>query len=66
MNDEELREYATALIVDHAQDVEYLSIFEMWEEYSGDNLEISEVDVCKVSELIGRAEVVVSWPEDGP
>lgn len=33
MTDDELREYATTVILDHARDVEYLSLFEMAEEH---------------------------------
>lgn len=64
MDEEEIREYATALIVDHAQDVEWLSVFECWEEFAGDDSEISEDDARKVHDLIGKAVVTVTWPED--
>lgn len=34
MTKDELREYAEALIVEHARDIEFLSIFEMAEEHA--------------------------------
>ncbi len=65
MTNDELREYATWLIEDHAQDVEYISVHEMWETYSEDGSEIGEDDALKVHDLIRRdAEVTVTWPTD--
>lgn len=58
MTDDELKDYATTLIESHAQDVEFLSIFEMAEEYLEAG-EISEDDARKVSDLIRDATVVV-------
>lgn len=64
MTNEEMREYAEWVIEDHAQDVEYISVHEMWETYSEDGSEISEEDAIKVHDLIRRdAIVTVTWPE---
>src|SRR5437879_5310951 len=63
MSDEELRDYAAALILEHAYGVEHLTIHEMAEDY-GPGAEISNDDARKVSDLIAKAVVTVSWDED--
>lgn len=63
MTNDELREYATTLILEHARDIEYLTIFDMSEEHAG--VYISDEDAEKVSELIGRATVTVEFPDGG-
>lgn len=63
MTDDELRDYAATLLLDHARNVEYLTIFEMAEDELGG--EISEEDGRKVSDLINEATVVVSFPGTG-
>jgi len=66
MTEDELHAYATTLILEHARDVEYLSIHEMAEEHLVDG-QISDEEAKKVSELISTATVVVSWPpKQGP
>ena len=60
MTDDELRAYATALILEHARDIEYLSIFEMAEEHT--SASISDEDAAKVDQLLTKATVTVSWP----
>lgn len=59
MTREERKEYARSLILAHARDVEYLTIFEASDEYLGD--EISDDDADAVSCLIDSATVSVSW-----
>lgn len=63
MSPDELRDYAATLILDHARNVEYLTIFEMAEDELGG--ELSEEDGRKVSDLINEATVVVSFPGTG-
>lgn len=60
MTPEEQREYATALILEHARDVEFLSIFEMAEEHAPGG-EIEDADAHAVDKLIASATVTVSW-----
>jgi hypothetical protein len=62
MTEQELREYATTLILEHARDVELMTIIELAEEHapSGD---ISDNDAERVSDLIGTATITVSWPD---
>lgn len=60
MTEEELKDYATALILEHARGFEYLSIFEMAEEHAGQ--EISDEDAGKVSALVDRATITVEFP----
>lgn len=57
MRDEELREYAEALIYDHAFDIEWLSIFETYDSWHGE--QISEEDAARVSDLIKNAKITV-------
>jgi hypothetical protein len=59
---EELRDYAAALILEHAQEVEYLTIHEMAETHVAGG-EISDDDARKVASLIHQATVSVWWPE---
>ncbi|WP_435582887.1 hypothetical protein [Amycolatopsis thermoflava] len=60
MTDEERRQYAETLIAEHAQDIEFLSIFEMAEEHAPGG-EISDDDAKAVAALIGEAKVMVTW-----
>lgn len=62
MTEEELKDYATDLILAHARDVEYLSIFEMAETYL-EAREISDEDAKKVNELMTKATITVSFEE---
>lgn len=61
MNDEQRATYATFLIKEHASDVEYLTIFEMAEDYGPTGEEISEEDASAVRVLINRASVEVAF-----
>jgi hypothetical protein len=62
MTPQELRDYAEALILDHAQDVEYLSVHEMAPQCIGHD--IDGVDARAVHDMIGKATVMVSWPDE--
>jgi hypothetical protein len=59
MTEDERREYATALILEHARDISYLSIYEAAEEHAG-VAEISDEDARAVHDLIVEASVSVS------
>ncbi len=52
----DLKAIAADIIADHAQDVEYMSIFEMYDELTPE--EGDQVDA-----LIHAAIVTVSWPD---
>ncbi len=60
LDDGALREYATTLILEHARNIEFLSIFDMAEEHTG--AEINEADANKVSDLISKATITVEHP----
>lgn len=60
MNENDLKEYAEYLILDHSTDIEWLSIFEMFEDYDSPG-ELSEADARKVSELISKAKITITW-----
>jgi hypothetical protein len=61
LTDTQIENYARELILDHAKDVEYLSIFEVWDESSPEM--ISEPDALRVHNLIQQAQVTVTFPE---
>lgn len=68
MTDEELKAYAEHLIQQGAEDVSWLTINEVYDEYidstgnggRGFN-EIADDDARKVSDLISSAKVTVTW-----
>lgn len=60
MTEDELRAYATELILEHARDVEFLSIFEMAEDHAPGGV-IEDQDAHAVDKLIAQATVTVSW-----
>lgn len=62
MSPEELREYAIDVILDHARDVEFSSLFDMAEHHLGHEIDID--DAHKVDRLITRATITVSWEAD--
>lgn len=64
MTDDELREYATTLILEHCRDVEFMTIFEMAEEHTGE--EISDEDARKVDALLTKAKIKVKFPKESP
>lgn len=64
MTEQELKDYAEHLVFEHAREVEYLSVFEMYDEYVGEcDASISDDDAKKVLDLVGTATIEVSWPE---
>jgi hypothetical protein len=62
MTPDERREYAATLVLEHARDVEYMSVHEMAEEHL-EGGEISDEDAKAVHDLISKATVTVSWPD---
>jgi hypothetical protein len=62
LTDQQIEDYARELILDHAKDVEYLSVFEVWDEHSP-GVSISEPDALRVHSLIQQAVVTVAFPE---
>lgn len=65
LTDQQIEDYARALVKVHATDVEYLSIFEMWDDWEFDLDLISEPDALRVHSLIQQAVVTVTFPEQG-
>ena len=61
LDDDALRQYATTLILEHARNIEFLSIFEMAEEHAG--TEITEAAANKVLDLIQTATLTVEHPD---
>jgi hypothetical protein len=62
LTDQQIEDYARELILDHARDVEYLSIFEVWDDHSP-GVSISEPDALRVHSLIQQATITVTWQE---
>jgi hypothetical protein len=60
MTTEEIQRYAATLVLEHACDVEYLSVFEMAEEFHGE--EIGDEDGRAVHDLVRAAIVTVTFP----
>lgn len=65
MTEDEIKAYAEYLIHANATDVEHLSIFEMYEDYADDDSEISDEDGRKVTAMLSKAEVTITWPASG-
>lgn len=64
MTEDERRKYAEFLILAHTEDIEWLSYFEMYDQFAGEGSEISEADAHLVDALVNRAIVTVSWPDE--
>lgn len=66
ITDEQKREFAEELILEHAQDVEFLSVSERLGDTELDLSGLSEDEydeLCReIHDLVGKAEVTVSWP----
>lgn len=63
MTREQLRAYATELMVEKAQKVDYLVIIECAEESEHIGHELDEDDAETVADLISSAAVTISWEE---
>jgi hypothetical protein len=62
---EEIREHAATLILDHARDIEYLSIAESLEGVLDDGDAEACAAVCEqIDELISRATITVEFPTE--
>jgi hypothetical protein len=64
MNKDQIRKHATEILLDHARDVEYLSISEHLDDQDL-GLSIPEHDAAcrEIDEAIRAATVTVDWPE---
>lgn len=60
MTDEELEDYATELLLEHAQDIELLTIHECYESWFENAISIA--DAQKVQKLIGNAQIAITFP----
>lgn len=66
LTEEEKYDYAEHLILEHATDVEFLTVFEAADQYFGlgDDEELSDEDGRDVNQIIDRAIVTVTFPGD--
>ena len=62
LTESQLRDFAEALIVDHAFDIEFLSIFETYDSWHG--VDISREEAERVDALIRGARVIVSFEDE--
>lgn len=62
MSPEELRQYAETLLLEHARDIELLSIHEMAETYAPGG-EITDAEAREVDDKLAKAMITISWPE---
>lgn len=63
MTADQIRAYAKALLIEHAKEVEYVSIHECAEESPHvPGGEIRDDDARAVSDLIASATVTTTWP----
>jgi hypothetical protein len=60
MTPAELKAYAEKLILEHSQEVGFLSIVEMAEDHAPGG-KITEDEARQVDELIAQATITVSW-----
>jgi hypothetical protein len=63
MSPEEIREHATILILDHARDIERLSIREHLDE---EDVEYSNAEVTAIQKLTTKATITVEFPTEEP
>jgi hypothetical protein len=60
---EDLHAFARDIVLDHAKDVEFLSVTEMLEDDLYEYDEDAQAEICReVHDLIRKASVTVSWP----
>lgn len=58
----EIEDYAEYLIESHAQNIEFMTVFDMYDEWDQEaSEEISSEDAKKVMDAIGRARVSVRF-----
>jgi hypothetical protein len=61
VTEEEKKAYAEYVIRQHAKDVEYLSIHEMFEDYTSEQSILSDTEADEILTLIKIAKLEVSW-----
>lgn len=61
MSPEELADYAATVILEHARNIDLLSIHELAEQHL-DAGEISDEDAKTVADLITKSDITVSFP----
>jgi hypothetical protein len=61
---EEIRQHATTLILDHARDIEYLSIAESLEDKFDDDPDACDAVCEQIDELISNATITVKFPTE--
>lgn len=65
MTPTEIRTHATEILLDHARDVEYLSISERLDDLGLDLPEAEHDAACEaIHDAIRTATVTVDWPEE--
>ena len=62
MTKDELRQYAEALLLEHARDIEFMSIFEMAEEHAPGG-DITDDEAREVDSKLAKASITITWPD---
>ena len=62
MTKDELRQYAEALIFEHARDIEFMSVYEMAEEHAPGG-QVTDDEAREVDAKLAKASITISWPE---
>lgn len=60
LSDEQRREYAVTLMLEHAREVEFLTIHEAAEDQAPGGV-IDDVDALAVADLIAKADITITW-----
>lgn len=63
-----MKDYAEHVLLSHTEDIDSLSVYEMWESYSErpDGHWLSEAEEADIWERIQKARVTISWEDDEP
>lgn len=59
MTDEEQQEFAQRVMEEHLEDIEWLSLFEIYNSWHGTDLD--DADAREVMNLIHTATVTITW-----
>lgn len=68
LTDNDLKDYAEHILLSQTEDVEFLTVWEMWESYSHapKGRELTRGEESRIYELLQKARVTVSWEDDEP
>lgn len=64
----QIKDYAEHVLLSYTEDVDFLSVYEMWESYSErpEGHWLSDAEQAGIWERIRKAQVTISWEDDEP